>query len=90
MKILEELYLDENLYDARLSAVCRQEIRDVDKKLRPLYDQFYDGLSDSQQELFRKTEELFNQRNSIEQRHSFLTGFRLAAQIFAEALTTEL
>ena len=89
MKILEQLYLNENLYDVRLSAACHQEIREVDKKLRPLYDKFYDGLSDSQQELFRQTEELFNQRSGIEQRHSFLTGFRLAAQIFAESLTDE-
>ena len=90
MKILEELYHNEEIYDARISAVCRQEIREIDKKLRPIYDQFYDGLSDSQKELFLKAEELFNHRNSIEQRHAFLTGFRLAAHIFTEALTPEL
>ncbi len=90
MKILEELYHNEDLYDTRMSAVCRQEIREVDKKLRPIYDQFYDELSDSQKERFLKVEELFSHRNNIEQRHAFLTGFRLAAHIFTESLTPEL
>ncbi len=85
MKILEDLYYSQELYESLRSAECRKELRDLDKKLSPLYNQLYKSLSDSQRELFNKVEHLFNERTSAEERHAFLNGFRLAAHIFADS-----
>ncbi len=89
MKILEDLYYSQELYESLRSPACRKELRDLDQILKPLYDQLYKSLSDSQRELFNKVEHLFNERTSAEERHAFLNGFRLAAHIFNESLVDE-
>ena len=89
MKILEDLYYTPELYEPLRSPACRKELRDLDQTLKPLYDQLYKSLSDSQRELFNKVEHLFNERTCAEERHAFLAGFRLAAHIFNESLADE-
>lgn len=89
MKILDDLYYSPELYESLRSPVCRKELRDLDRRLSPLYDQLYKTLSESQHELFNKVEHLFNERTCIEERQAFIAGFRLAAHIFAECFTEE-
>ena len=89
MKILEDLYYSQELYEPLRSPAFRKELRDIDQKICPLYNKLYDSLSDSQKELFNKVEHLFNERTCAEERHAFLSGFRLAAHIFTDSLTDE-
>ncbi len=88
MKILEEFYYGIIEPQPR-SAAYRAETRKVVGLYERHKEKLLATLTDEQKECFQKFEDCLNEWRVIDDRYSFLTGFRTGVRIIAETFTAE-
>ena len=88
MSILEEFYYSV-MEPQPCSAAYHAEIREVAGLYKRHKEKLLAGLTDEQKECFQKFEDCLNEWRAIDERYSFLTGFRIGVRMAAETFTNE-
>ena len=88
MKILNEFY-NGNISPSDRPASYYVEQDEITRLLNRNREQLLAGLTDEQKHLYHQIERFFRERKKIDDRYSFLAGFRLGVQMTAESLSDE-
>lgn len=83
MKILDELYYG-NISGSERPAAYREEIQKIDLLVRRHYETLLSLLNDDQKAQFKKLEDCAMEQNAVDERYTFLCGFRLGVRLMAE------
>lgn len=88
MKILNEFY-NGNISASDRPASYYMEQNEITRLINRNREQLLDGLTDEQKHLYLRIERFFRERRKIDDRYSFLAGYRLGVQMTSEALSDE-
>ena len=89
MSILEDFYYT-TIEPQPRSAAYRAEIREVSDLYERHKAKLFATFNDEQKECFQKFEDCLNEWRVIDERYSFLTGFRTGVRMTAETFTNEI
>lgn len=88
MKTLDEFY-NGNLSANDRPAAYYIEQNEITRLLNRKRENFLAGLTDEQKQQYFQIERFFRERKKIDDRYSFLAGFRLGVRMTAESFADE-
>jgi len=84
MKLLEDLYSNAELTSVLRPASYWQELRGIGERRERSRNKLTAELNPSQIKLLEAYEEIMNEAGSIEDRYTFIIGFRLGVRMISE------
>lgn len=88
MKILDEFY-DGNLSTNDRPSSYYIELDEISRLIRRHKEKLLADMTDEQKKHYLQIERYFGEQKKIDDRYSFLAGFRLGVQMMAESLGEE-
>ncbi len=88
MKILDEFY-NGNISASDRPASYYMEQNEISRLINRNREKLLVGLTDEQKHLYLQLERFFRERKKIDDRYSFLAGFRLGVRMTSESLSDE-
>lgn len=83
MKILDELYYG-NVNGSERPTAYREEVKETDNLVKRNYETLLALLNDEQKTHLQKLRDCLDEQSGIDERYTFLCGFRLGVRLMAE------